>query len=215
MKERNVTVTLDKAREWFNSGNATLREVALQAFNKDELMGDFRRITTFKKACEVLGFDYTTTVSEEVEVNERIKNFHDAREALGRKPNPIRVIPSHVSSKIDLSFDSVVSLVGELNPKHLESLVALNQLFTIAEAWNKEDNFVPDFSDYNQAKWFPCFEYNKGTAKFVFDRAHYTLLCANAPTQLRLCFMTPERAKQFGEQFIDIYNKVLCNKYGR
>lgn len=152
---------------------------------------------------------------EEVEVNERIKNFHDAREALGRKPNPIRVIPSHVSSKIDLSFDSVVSLVGELNPKHLESLVALNQLFTIAEAWNEEDNFVPDFSDYNQAKWFPCFEYNKGTAKFVFDRARYTLLCANAPTQPRLCFMTPERAKQFGEQFIDIYNKVLCNKYGR
>lgn len=30
MDTRNVTVTLDKAREWYNSGNATLREVALQ-----------------------------------------------------------------------------------------------------------------------------------------------------------------------------------------
>ena len=37
MEERNVTVTLDKAKEWFNSGNATLKEIALQAFDKDEM----------------------------------------------------------------------------------------------------------------------------------------------------------------------------------
>lgn len=63
MKERNVTVTLSKAREWFNSGNATLREVALQAFSKDELVCSFKNITAFKEACEVLGLDYITTVS--------------------------------------------------------------------------------------------------------------------------------------------------------
>lgn len=63
MKERNVTVTLDKAREWFNSGNATLREVALQAFSKDELVCSFKSITTFKEACEVLGLDYITRVT--------------------------------------------------------------------------------------------------------------------------------------------------------
>ena len=37
MEERNITVTLNKAKEWFNSGNATLREIALQAFSKEEL----------------------------------------------------------------------------------------------------------------------------------------------------------------------------------
>lgn len=58
MKERNVTVTLDKAKEWFNSGNATLKEIALQAFNKDELAYNFKNITTFKKACEALGLNY-------------------------------------------------------------------------------------------------------------------------------------------------------------
>ena len=58
MEERNITVTLNKAKEWFNSGNATLREIALQAFNKDELIYNFKNITTFKKACEVLGFNY-------------------------------------------------------------------------------------------------------------------------------------------------------------
>lgn len=58
MKERNVTVTLDKAREWFNSGNATLREVALQAFDKTELMPNFTDIKTFQDACKFLKLDY-------------------------------------------------------------------------------------------------------------------------------------------------------------
>ena len=58
MKERNITVTLDKAKEWFNSGNATLKEIALQAFDKDELAYNFKNITTFKKACEALNLDY-------------------------------------------------------------------------------------------------------------------------------------------------------------
>lgn len=58
MKERNVTVTLNKAKEWFNSGNATLKEIALQAFDKDELTFNFKNITTFKKACEALGLNY-------------------------------------------------------------------------------------------------------------------------------------------------------------
>lgn len=58
MKERNVTVTLEKAKEWFSSGNATLKDIALQAFGKEELVFNFRDITTFKKACEALGLNY-------------------------------------------------------------------------------------------------------------------------------------------------------------
>lgn len=58
MKERNVTVTLEKAKEWLNSGNATLKDIALQAFGKEELVFNFRDITTFKKACEALGLNY-------------------------------------------------------------------------------------------------------------------------------------------------------------
>ena len=58
--ENNTTinVTLDEAREWFNSGNATLKEIALKAFSKDELIYNFKDITTFKKACEALGLNY-------------------------------------------------------------------------------------------------------------------------------------------------------------
>lgn len=56
MEKRNVT--LDKAREWFNSGNESLKEIALQAFNKDELTRNFKNIKTFKDACDVLNYDY-------------------------------------------------------------------------------------------------------------------------------------------------------------
>ena len=54
-KERNVTITLDKAIEWYKSGNATLKEIVLQAFDKEELTAfDFTSIKTFDDACNTL-----------------------------------------------------------------------------------------------------------------------------------------------------------------
>lgn len=58
--ERNITITLEKAREWFNSGNTSLREVALQAFSEDELKSSFKNITTFEEACKALELNYDT-----------------------------------------------------------------------------------------------------------------------------------------------------------
>jgi hypothetical protein len=58
METRNIKITLDKARKWYNSGNTTLKEVALQAFNKDELVFNFRDITSFEKACNALNLNY-------------------------------------------------------------------------------------------------------------------------------------------------------------
>ena len=70
MKERNITVTLEKAVEWYNSGNDTLKEVALQAFTKDELIYDFKNITTFKKACKVLNLNYNFIKSQILDLTE-------------------------------------------------------------------------------------------------------------------------------------------------
>lgn len=99
--------------------------------------------------------------------------------------------------------------VNDINPKHLEALIALNKLFTIAEAWNKEDGFVPDFSDWNQNKWFPWFLYDKDAAGFVFADTDSTSTVANANISSRLCFKSSARAAQFGKQFAELYNKVF------
>lgn len=37
MEERNIKVSLKKAREWYKSNNDTLKELALQAYSKEEL----------------------------------------------------------------------------------------------------------------------------------------------------------------------------------
>ena len=37
METRNISVTLEQAREWYNSGNDTLRTLALNAYTKEEL----------------------------------------------------------------------------------------------------------------------------------------------------------------------------------
>lgn len=58
--ERNITITLKKAIEWYNSGNASLKEVALQAFDEKELASNFRSITSFSKACDALDINNNT-----------------------------------------------------------------------------------------------------------------------------------------------------------
>lgn len=59
-----ITITLDQARSWFRSENNELRELALQAFGEDALVSSFRDITTFEKACEVLGLHHGSIVSD-------------------------------------------------------------------------------------------------------------------------------------------------------
>ena len=152
-------------------------------------------------------FDFALEKVECTEVNEVITDFESARKALGMKPNT-----GYTLSDQFPKFIKVTTLVGNINLKHIDALNALNELFTIAEAWNKEDGFVPDFSDWNQDKWFPWFEYNKNAAGFVFAGTHATLSAppyVQAAFGSRLCFKSSARAAQFGKQFIDLYNKVF------
>ena len=139
-------------------------------------------------------FDFALEEVECKEVNEVITDFTVAK----------KILSGNV-----VQLEDVERLVTDINPKHIKALIALNKLFTIAQAWNKEDGFVPDFSDWHQDKWFPWFKYDKDAAGFV---CAYT---CNAPTRAyahfgsRLCFKSSARAAQFGKQFADLYNKVF------
>ena len=60
MESRNVTLTLQRAKEFYNSDNAALKEVALQAFTQEELTTpEYTDIKTFEDACKALGMDMT------------------------------------------------------------------------------------------------------------------------------------------------------------
>lgn len=99
--------------------------------------------------------------------------------------------------------------VSEINSRHVKALAALNKLFSIAQARNKEDRFVPDFSNENQGKWFPWFRYDMKLEKFVCSSVICSSLGGNAYWGSRLCFKTYNRAEQFGKQFVDLYNEVF------
>ena len=65
MKTRNISLTIEKAsltiekaKEFYNSGNAALMEVALQAYTKEELtITEWQNIKTFEDACKYLGLN--------------------------------------------------------------------------------------------------------------------------------------------------------------
>ena len=109
----------------------------------------------------------------------------------------------------------------------------LNELITIAKAWNKLDNFVPDFLDKNQNRYIPRFVLINNKI------AHYDTFCsygisnfvaplgavaglgcfnsngavgyANAGIGFQSAFKTRERAEQFGKLFIDLWNNFLLS----
>ena len=107
----------------------------------------------------------------------------------------------------------------------------LNELTTITKAWNKLDNFVPDFSDKNQSGYIPRFVIsgNKityydtfcsyGISNFVasdgasaglgYFRSYTVVGNAYASIGFRSAFKTRERAEQFGKLFIDLWNDFL------
>lgn len=69
--ERNITITLEKAREWYNSDNTSLKEIALQAFSKEELTAfDFTKIKTFEDALTALEYTESTKVFIRTTIND-------------------------------------------------------------------------------------------------------------------------------------------------
>lgn len=133
------------------------------------------------------------------EVNKVITDFESARKAVG----------ADFIISLKSQAKEVTRLVTDINPKHIGALIALNELFTIAEAWNCEDKFIPDFSNWEQDKWFPWFVYNKDAAGFVYATTTNSPTHGDASFGTRLCFKTPKRAAQFGKQFADLYNKAF------
>lgn len=125
------------------------------------------------------------------------------------------ITPDEINVKVD-SYEAALEFLGRENnacmcgipEKHAKAMVAMYKLITIAEAWNKADNFVPDYDNTNQYKWFPWFQ-KRGTAGFVFAYTYHAASAANAYIGSRLCFSTSERTEQFGKQFIDLWNDFL------
>lgn len=154
-------------------------------------------------------FDFALEEVECKEVNETITDLESARKSLGLRPLKEISEVRTVFAFPDKIPEDILIFLNELIPHHLNALIALNELFTLAEAWNKEDGFVPDFSDWEQDKWFPWFKYDKDAAGFVYVNTGNAPTGAGADIGSRLCFKSSARAAQFGKQFADLYNEFF------
>lgn len=87
--ERSITITLKKARKWYNSGNTSLKEIALQAFSKEELTTyDFTKIKTFEDALTAL--EYTESSKEYIRTTIKDVSMYSRASAAMCKLNIIR-----------------------------------------------------------------------------------------------------------------------------
>lgn len=154
-------------------------------------------------------FDFKVEEVDVDDVNGVVNSFGLAVAYLGLDANNgYEVYGREKRGAMSLKKRDVEKLVRELNPRHVEALIALNELFTIAEAWNKADGFVPDFSDNDQRKYVPWFAYDKDVVRFSQnDSVSFAYLSAFLGA--RLCFKTANRAKQFGQRFAGLFNKFL------
>jgi hypothetical protein len=117
-----------------------------------------------------------------------IKTFEDACAALNLDPNALPVVDA-------------------LPEKHRKALQAHYKLIIIAEALN--EGWQPDWTDWDQYKYFPWFEFRR-SAGFGFSfGACPGLAHAHSDVGSRLCFKTRDLAKYAGKQFEDLYRDYL------
>ena len=105
-------------------------------------------------------------------------------------------------SAVDYLLEDLHRLYLHTTNKHISKLSALNQLMILAEAWNSSDEFKPDWENKEQDKWHPVFRLRNGKIEF-WDTSTVRLVLN--PHISSFSFETPERAEQFGKQFIELF----------
>lgn len=91
-------------------------------------------------------------------------------------------------------------------PTDTPDVVAYKNLKLIIKVINED--FIPDWKNTNQRKWFPVFNLASGSG-FVFSGSDY--LCTNTYSYVgsRLCFETEEKSNYVANHFIELYKSLL------
>lgn len=131
MQERNISITLEKAQEWYNSSNESLREVALQAFSKDELKFDFRKIKCLEDACNALNLDYKDVVKKALNLGHNLNFAKDPKDSFIYYPYNPFVTKSSTCYKKELRAYEM-RIIGKLNNDGEEYYLLGNSAYSSA-----------------------------------------------------------------------------------
>lgn len=117
-------------------------------------------------------------------MNHKIKTFEDACKAL------------------NINSETVIPDFSLFPKSHQKAMIAHAKLIIIAEALN--EGWKPDWSDWDQYKYYPWFDMEK-SASGGFSCNIYDSRVTASLVGSRLCFKSPELAEYAGTQFLDLY----------
>lgn len=205
MEKRKITITLDKAKEWFNSNNETLKELALQAFNEKELtVFDFTKIKTFEDALTALEYKESTKVYIRNTIFDT--SMYSKASAAMTKLNIIRKA-LNLGQDLCLTKDPKDSYIYYpynplviKNSTYYKNSINLNTVEIIGKIKNKEEEYyvLNDNPRTGSYAGLSGFSYYKGISK------------ANIGISILGC-ATEEIAKHFGKYFGML---ITTAKYG-
>ena len=120
----------------------------------------------------------------------KIKTFQQACKALGIEPE--------------------TPFTGNLERKDQLAIIAFYKLTIIARALN--EGWKPNWSDWDEDKYFPVFRCKEGSKKnagfgFSYSDFGWSSTCTNVGS--RLCFKTQELAEYAGKTFEKLYKQFL------
>lgn len=189
METRNVTLTLQKAKEFYNSGNAALKEVALQAFTKEELTTPkYTNIKTFEDACKALGLNMDF-------VNFALCNMKNIEGGFGK----------HLMAIYKLDIIRKALNGADWNPKMTEGDIHYGWVRFYKKSRNRNipsnkkivGNFIADGQEYLLVGGFKGYGSCTGLGSF-----NSTCGCGDSATYLGLlCCKSAEIAQYMSEQF--------------
>lgn len=120
---------------------------------------------------------------------------------------PTKKIKTYEEACKKLNLNPAIPSFPNLSAADRKAMQAHYKLVIIAKALN--EGWIPDWSDWNQNKYFPWFGFQG--SRFVFCNVGYG--CTGSFLGSRLCYKDEATAEYAGKTFIYLYNDYyLLNK---
>lgn len=111
----------------------------------------------------------------------------------------------------NLDHKTIIPDFTAWSKKDEKAMTAHAKLVIIARAANRLANggkeWKPDWTNYNQWKYYPWFDLSGGSSGFRFNVFVYWY--SNSYVGSRLCFISSEVATYIGKQFIKLYKEYF------
>lgn len=179
---RKIDVTINEAKEWYNSGNKTLKEIAFRAFpEKDLKVKSFSEITTFEDAVGTIGMnlDFVSNVIADIEKTSKASaamfKLNIIRKALNLGQN-LHLAKDPEDSCISYPFNPLIAINTHAYDAELKSgtMEIVGRINVEGEEYNVLGG---DYGGLNHCSGLGGFGYQTG---ICYTHADYAFLgCAN------------------------------------